>query len=139
MDGEGKNVSKRTKNSFRHYYLQLMNLPHKHIQDVLDLFSIFENGPASLEEQGQYSSMHQTKDDNTLITFPHPLGRNNRACVSDQSSAVRAMKEYEMKKVLVSYLLILANVALVILDLVTIDILNVLYPIVPASAEAKFI
>lgn len=140
IKGEYKNVLKRTKTSFRHYYLQLMNLPHKHIQEVLDLFSIFEDGATSLAE-GQHSSMHQAKDSNNLITFPHPLGRNNRACGTEQSSAVSAMKEYEsvIENFLVSYLLILANVAFVMLDLVAIDILYVLYTIVPASAEPKFI
>jgi hypothetical protein len=97
MDGEGKNQLKLTKNAIRHCYLQLMNLSHKHIQDVLDLFTIVEDGTASFAKQGagneQHSSMHQPKDDNNSITFTHPLEGNNRACINDQSSAMKSVME----------------------------------------------
>jgi len=97
MDGEGKNQLKLTKNAIRHCYLQLMNLSHKHIQDVLDLFSIVEDGTASFSEQcvsnEKHSSMHQSKDDNNSITFTHPLERNNRACINDQSSSMKSVME----------------------------------------------
>jgi hypothetical protein len=70
MDGEGKNQLKLTKNAIRHCYLQLMNLSHKHIQDVLDLFSIVEDGTASFANQGagneQHSSMHLNLRDRQL-------------------------------------------------------------------------
>lgn len=103
MDDDVKNNFKAAKNAVRHHYLQLMNLPRKFIQDVLDLFSMVEEDADSA-----------IKQDDKLIILSPLLQKYQQASIYDEASDLHYskasscwMKKYEavMDNILVSFLL----------------------------------